>query len=111
MDALIGNFALYDDVNKVYDILKGHRKLTLLCEEKQNAAKTAIKQLQKKVSDLQERKEELVSQNEQEMREENDRLKEEVSVAVPNVPTSVCARSWENQKKKKKNGKFLSISF
>ena len=32
MDALIGNFTLYDDVNKVYDILKGHRKLSLLCQ-------------------------------------------------------------------------------
>jgi kinetochore protein Spc24 len=79
MDALIGNFALYDDVNKVYDILKGHRKLSLLCEERQTAAKTAIKQLQKKVTDLEERKNELVSQNEEEMRQENEKLKEELS--------------------------------
>ena len=49
MDALIGNFTLYDDVNKVYDILKGHRKLSLLCEEKRAGAKESVKQLQKQV--------------------------------------------------------------
>merc|ERR1711934_504512 len=65
MDALIGNFTLYDDVNKVYDILKGHRKLTLLCEEKNLGAKATIKQLQKQVDSLKEEKHELKAQNEE----------------------------------------------
>lgn len=81
MDALIGNFTLYDDVNKVYDILKGHRKLTLLCEEKNLGAKATIKQLQKQVDSLKEEKHELKAQNEEEKKRENEKLKVELSRA------------------------------
>ena len=82
MEALIGNFTLYDDVNKVYDILKGHRKLSLLCEEKQENAKNFIRQLTKQVEELEEKKKNLKDQNEEEMRKENEKLKKEVSGAL-----------------------------
>lgn len=82
MDALIGNFTLYDDVNKVYDILKGHRKLSLLCEEKRAGAKESVKQLQKQVETLQSEKDDLTAQNEKEMRQENDKLKKQVRTRV-----------------------------
>mmetsp|Transcript_293 Transcript_293/g.722 ORF Transcript_293/g.722 Transcript_293/m.722 type:complete len:351 (-) Transcript_293:1837-2889(-) len=81
MDALIGNFTLYDDVNKVYDILKGHRKLSMLCEEKDASAKESIKQLQKQVEGLEREREDLVAQNEEEKRHENDKLKRQLAKA------------------------------
>ena len=78
MDALIGNFTLYDDVNKVYDILKGHRKLSVLCEEKKESAKQSIKHLQKQLDELGSKKQSLIAQNEEEKRQENEQLKEEL---------------------------------
>jgi len=52
MDALVGNFTLFDDVNKVYEIHKGYRKLAHLCKEKEEDIKEAVRQLASSVQTL-----------------------------------------------------------
>ena len=50
IDALVSNFALYDDVNKVYDIGKTYRKLDQVAKDKEEQIKQDIRELSKKVS-------------------------------------------------------------
>jgi len=52
IDALVSNFALYDDVNKVYDIGKTYRKLDQVAKDKEEQIKQDIRELSKKVQVL-----------------------------------------------------------